>query len=189
MSNTVTELLQGIINSKNDIITAFESNGITIPTDSKLSSFSEYINHLVSSTIQVNRDGDTDTYNFNKTIAEISTINNNYFNLPVNSILSCSNGTVTITVDGPIVEQKTDYSYLFTVNSDGVLVGYSGTDIANVVVPDTLGITRISASTEVFQNHEEITQILIPVGIEVDAGAFDGCDNLPTDDVGVVYTN
>lgn len=188
MSNTVAELLQGIVNSKNDMITAFESNGITIPADSKLSSFSEYINQLVSSTIQVNRDGDTDTYNFNKTIAEISTINNNYFNLPVNSILSCSDGTVTITVDGPIVEQ-TDYSYLFTVNSDGVLVGYSGTDIANVVVPDTLGITRISASTEVFQNHDEITQILIPVGIEVDAGAFDGCDNLPTDDDDVVYTN
>lgn len=111
-----------------------------------------------------------------------------------NLIIDCGGASDTDLPQTDTDLTPTDES-LFDIDATGKLTAFKAESAADlggttvVVVPQTVGSTTVTSVGTVFKNNTWITAVYIPVGIDIPAGAFDGCDKLPTDAAGVRYTN
>lgn len=94
--------------------------------------------------------------------------------------------------DEDLTPTETDEKW-FEIATSGTLTAFTATsaDLGTtvVVVPQTVDSIEVKSVGTVFKNNTWITAVYIPVGIDIPAGAFDGCTSLPKDDSGVMYTN
>ena len=97
---------------------------------------------------------------------------------PVGSIAIQNTANTIVASASEEVLTPTDESY-FTINNNGGITKYTGTE-TNVVIPSTInGINVTSIEANAFKNNTSITSVVIPKGVtSIGYSAFDSCKSL-----------
>jgi len=106
-------------------------------------------------------------------------------------VTAVGNGTATISVTSTMDNSKTANCTVkitdFEVDDNHVLIGYHGAG-GDVVIPDTLGISKIGDN--VFSNNTAITSVTIPASVtSLGTGVFIWCNNLTAINADASNTN